>query len=120
MQNPGICIRSECESVSTSDDTELWDAISLALLNCSLPRMRIANRGCHLGRRTERHAMPNATPTVTVYAPLWDATDVATYAKISVGTVRNWVVAGRMPKPLHIGRTTRWPADAIVAFFGAM
>ena len=40
--------------------------------------------------------------------------DVAAMLSVAASTVRRWVAAGELPKPVKIGGTLRWQIDSIV------
>lgn len=75
--------------------------------------------------------MPTSTTTTTTanstraadpnelerYAPLWNAADIAAWAGLHVGTIRNWHHEGRLPAPRRIGGAVRWNAADILAWF---
>lgn len=62
---------------------------------------------------------PSAPSTASPLTPLWTVADIAEYGQIKVGTVRNWASAGRLPKPVRLGRAVRWRASEVVAYFAA-
>ena len=57
------------------------------------------------------------TASGNIYAPLWSAEQIAEWGGLHVGTVRNWASSGRLPMPRRLGRTVRWNADDILAWF---
>ncbi|TFB62021.1 DNA-binding protein [Cryobacterium sp. Hz7] len=61
--------------------------------------------------------LPVSVPEPSPFAQLWTVTDIASYGQIKVGTVRNWASAGRLPKPVRLGRAVRWRACEVVAYF---
>jgi predicted DNA-binding transcriptional regulator AlpA len=52
------------------------------------------------------------------FTPLWNAADIAAWAGLSVGTIRNWQhEGGRLPAPRRIGRAVRWNAADVLEWF---
>lgn len=59
------------------------------------------------------------TATMTVDR-LWTAEDVAEYAQLSLGTVRNMTSRGELPKPVRIGRSVRWKPQVIIEWLDGL
>lgn len=56
--------------------------------------------------------MIDTTPTHDAPEPLWKYEDVARYARVSRWTIREWVLAGRIPE-VRIGRLVRFDPVAV-------
>jgi excisionase family DNA binding protein len=50
---------------------------------------------------------------------LLKAREVADYLDIGLSTVWHWTASGRLPRPIRIGRVTRWSRGDIEAFLDA-
>ncbi len=50
---------------------------------------------------------------------LLDVTQVAAMSGLHKATVFKLVAAGKFPKPLKLGRATRWMKDELIAWFAA-
>ena len=75
----------------------------------------------------EKRIMANSIRTKRLSAPvppttdhLWTCDDVAAYAKLGRGTVRNMVSRGELPAPIRIGRSVRWKPSVIIAWFDSL
>lgn len=44
---------------------------------------------------------------------LLTAHDLAALLRVSLRTVRCWDAGGRLPQPIHVGRSVRWRRDEI-------
>jgi predicted DNA-binding transcriptional regulator AlpA len=52
--------------------------------------------------------------------PMLDAGDVARIFGIERNTVLDWIQRGRLPKPIRVARTIRWPRAVIEAHVEAL
>jgi predicted DNA-binding transcriptional regulator AlpA len=64
-------------------------------------------------------ASDHAPPAGTL-APMLDVADVAAIFSIEPDTCRDWIQRGRLPRPVRIGRTIRWPKSVIEQFVAAL
>ncbi len=54
---------------------------------------------------------PTAPP-----ARLYSAADLAELFKVGKATILDWNIAGKLPKPIRLGRSPRWTHQQIAAF----
>ena len=47
--------------------------------------------------------------------PMLTATECASLLGMSVTTFWRWIVSGRAPKPIKLGKLSRWPKSEILA-----
>ena len=59
------------------------------------------------------------TPAPTLEPWLLDANDLAKLLRLSLRSIRKLDRAGKLPKPLRVGRAVRWKFDEIRAWVSA-
>lgn len=62
---------------------------------------------------------PDATASGLPPDALLDSGQIAALFKVNRSTVTTWAQEGRLPRPVRIGRTLRWPRRVILELLGA-
>ena len=65
--------------------------------------------------RASTHPVMNITPEPR----LWTANDIAAWAQLNPGTIRNMQSKHLLPEPVRIGRSVRWVPAEVIAHFCA-
>lgn len=58
-------------------------------------------------------SQPGGSAHPAIFEELLTTEDVAAYLRVSVGTVRNWVSAGKLRPDCRVGNRPRWRAESV-------